>query len=218
MQKEAPTYPILPITAEKFKSAQTYEYPSYHRVFVFEHQHVRNPPTCRQMSCRLDTLADMQCPRVGIMTKDMSPTCRDTTRHVCKWRLRTTRHKKTFPAKPAWYVLSGTWERMLLLPHPDSAIWDLSIEVVCQSHYICMKWIWYEFIVVVRTLSLHNSTIHDKNLHTHLQTWQLYCDDSGVRTQSYNCPPHIKYTKHLLYVWSGSSMSMKWMRGLVRTE
>ena len=30
----------------------------------------------------------------------------------------------------------------------------------------------------------------------------------GVRTQSYNCPPLIKYTKHLLYVWSGSSMSI----------
>ena len=32
--------------------------------------------TCRQMSCRLDTLADMLCRRVGDMTKDMSPTCR----------------------------------------------------------------------------------------------------------------------------------------------
>ena len=27
---------FIPITADKFKSAQTYEYPSYHRVFVFE--------------------------------------------------------------------------------------------------------------------------------------------------------------------------------------
>jgi hypothetical protein len=43
-------------------------------------------------------------------------------------------------------------------------------------------------------------------------------DSSGVRTQSYNCPPHIKYTKHLLYVRSGSSMSMKWMRGLIITR
>jgi hypothetical protein len=31
---------------------------------------------CRQMSCLLDTLADMQCRRVGDMTEDMSPTCR----------------------------------------------------------------------------------------------------------------------------------------------
>jgi len=29
-----------------------------------------------QMSCRLDTLADMQCRRVGNMNEDMSPTCR----------------------------------------------------------------------------------------------------------------------------------------------
>jgi hypothetical protein len=32
--------------------------------------------TCRQMLCRLDTLANMQCRQVGDMTKDMSPTCR----------------------------------------------------------------------------------------------------------------------------------------------
>jgi hypothetical protein len=42
---------------------------------------------------------------------------------------------------------------------------------------------------------------------------QGYCDDSGVRTQSYDCPPHIKYVKHLLYVWSGSGMSMQGMGG-----
>ena len=71
-----------------------------------------------------------------------------------------------------------------------------------------MKWIWYEYAVDERTLSLHNSMIHVKNLQTHLQTWPrlLYCDDSRVRAQSYDCPPHIKYVKHLLYVWSGSGM------------
>ena len=38
----------------------------------------RESPTCRQMSCRLDTLADMQC---RDMNEDMSPTCHrhDTT-------------------------------------------------------------------------------------------------------------------------------------------
>ena len=93
---------FIPITANKFKSAQTYEYPSYHRVFVFERHvgnHVGNPLTCRQMSCHLDTLNDMLCRRVGGMTKDMSPTCRDTTHHVCKWRLGKTWQIKTFPAK-----------------------------------------------------------------------------------------------------------------------
>jgi hypothetical protein len=43
-----------------------------------------NVATCCQMSCRLDTLADMQCRRVADMTEDVSATCRDTTQHVCK--------------------------------------------------------------------------------------------------------------------------------------
>jgi hypothetical protein len=42
---------------------------------------------------------------------------------------------------------------------------------------------------------------------------QGYYDDSGVRTQSYDCPPHMKYVKHLLYVWSGSVMTMQVMGG-----
>ena len=29
---------------------------------------------------------------------------------------------------------------------------------------------------------------------------QGFCDDSGVRTHSYDCPPHIKYVKHIIYV------------------
>ena len=29
----------------------------------------------------------------------------------------------------------------------------------------------------------------------------------------YGHPPHIKHAKHLLYVWSESGMSMKWMGG-----
>jgi hypothetical protein len=40
---------------------------------------------------------------------------------------------------------------------------------------------------------------------------QGYCDDSGIRTQSYDCPPLIKYVNCLLYVWSGSGMSMQGM-------
>ena len=45
---------FIPITADKFKSAQTYEYPSYHRVFVFElkqqSRNCRHLKTCRDMS------------------------------------------------------------------------------------------------------------------------------------------------------------------------
>ena len=54
---------------------------------------------------------------------------------------------------------------------------------------------------------------HVKNLHSHLQTWPRLLRWCGVRTQSYDCPPHMKYVKQLLYVWSGSGMSMKWMGG-----
>ena len=39
------------------------------------------------------------------------------------------------------------------------------------------------------------------------------CDDSGVRTHSYECLSHIKYGRRIINVWSGSGMSLKWMRG-----
>ena len=46
------------------------------------------------------------------------------------------------------------------------------------------------------------------------QTWpRLILYDSGVRTNSYECPTHIKYAKRIIYVWSGSGMSLMWMRG-----
>jgi hypothetical protein len=47
----------------------------------------------------------------------------------------------------------------------------------------------------------------------HTKLGQGFCDDSGVRTHSYDCPPHIKYVKRFIYVWSRSGMSIKWMRG-----
>ena len=65
------------------------EYHSYHRFCVFElKEQSRNYDMSGipVVKCRvvLDTLADMQCRRVG----DMNETCRrhvaDTTRHVCK--------------------------------------------------------------------------------------------------------------------------------------
>jgi hypothetical protein len=64
----------------------------YHRVFVFElkqqsrnYRHVGKFPTCRRMSCRLDTLADTTFSCVCDMTekcRDMSP---DTTQNVASW-------------------------------------------------------------------------------------------------------------------------------------
>ena len=50
-------------------------------------------------------------------------------------------------------------------------------------------------------------------LSPHTKLGQGYCNDSGVRTHSYDCPPHIKYVKRFIYVWSRSGMSIKWMRG-----
>jgi len=50
-------------------------------------------------------------------------------------------------------------------------------------------------------------------LSPHTKLGQGYCDDSGVRTHSYDCSPHTKYVKRFIYVYSGSGMSMKWMRG-----
>ena len=81
---------FISITTNKYKSAQTYGYLSYHRVVVFELKqqsrncrHVGNSPTCRQMSCRLDTLADTTFSCVC----DMTETCRvaDTTQNVAVW-------------------------------------------------------------------------------------------------------------------------------------
>jgi hypothetical protein len=70
---------FIPIKADKFKSAQTYEYPSYHRVFDKTTNMLSNVVTCRQMSCCLDTLANMQSRQVADMTEDVSATCCDTT-------------------------------------------------------------------------------------------------------------------------------------------
>jgi hypothetical protein len=98
---KSPNTQFIPIKADKFKSAQTYEYPSYHRVFDKTTNMSSNVATCRQMLCHLDTLADMQCRRVVDMTEDVSATCRDTTQHVCKWRLGKTWQIETFTAKLA---------------------------------------------------------------------------------------------------------------------
>ena len=102
--EEAPTYPIFLNYSRQVQVSSNIRV-SY--LFVFElkqqsrnYRHVGNFPTCRQMSCRLDTLADTTFSCVCDMTKDMSPTCRRDTRHVFKRRLGKTFQKKTFPAKP----------------------------------------------------------------------------------------------------------------------
>ena len=89
------------------------------------YRHVGNFPTCRQMSCRLDTLADTTFSCVCDMTKDMSPTCRRDTRHVFKRRLGKTFQKKTFPAK----ALDLSRECLILSCLPTPSFADVSCRV-----------------------------------------------------------------------------------------
>ena len=99
----------MSITADKYKSAQTYELATHHRVFVFElkqqsrnYRHVGNFPTCRQMSCRLDTLADTTFSCVCDVTSDVS---RHVARHdteCCHLGTKTTRRHPTYGAKSSF--------------------------------------------------------------------------------------------------------------------
>jgi hypothetical protein len=63
---------------------------------------------------------------------------------------------------------------------------------------------WYKYEVDERSQSLHNSIIHVKNqrsLLTKPEATQGGTSTSGVRTYSYDCPPHdVKHVKHILYV------------------
>ena len=83
---------FISITTDKYKSAQTYELATYHRVFLFElkqqsrnYRHVGNFPTCRQMSCRFDTLADTTFSCVCDMTEKCRRHVADTTQNVAVW-------------------------------------------------------------------------------------------------------------------------------------
>ena len=69
--------------------------------------------------------------------------------------------------------------------------------------WVCREW---------EDLSKQNSNISAKNwdlsplLRLPLAEWWY-----GMVLHPYGHPPHIKHAKHLIYVWSGSGMSMKWM-------
>jgi len=97
---------FISITTDKYKSAQTYGYLSYHRVFVFElkqqsqnYRHVGNPPTCRQMSCRFGHPANTTFSCVCDMTSDVSRHVTDTTQNVAVWATKSTRRHPTCGAK-----------------------------------------------------------------------------------------------------------------------
>ena len=142
------TIQFISIITDKYRSAQTYRYLSYHRVFVFElkqqspnYRHVGNPPTCRQMSCRFGHPADTAFSCVC----DMTETCR---RHVAD----TTQN-----------VAVGATKR-----HADIRHMELYIMVPSDMLEQCLA-------------------------------------------QPYDHYEHINNIKHLLHVWTGCDMSMKWV-------
>ena len=67
------------------------------------YRHVGNSPTCRQMSCRLDTLADTTFSCVC----DMTETCRRHDTECRRLGKKTTRRHPTCGAKPKPSLQSG---------------------------------------------------------------------------------------------------------------
>ena len=118
-----------------------------------------------------------------------------------------------------WYMsktnlspLSSSCQPGRYLWSKDILIWLPTTYKACQTPFICIKWIWYEYEVDGRLLSLHNSNIWANNW-DHLLCWGCHLQSDGMVFHPYGHPPQIKHAKHLLYVWSGSGMSMKWMGG-----
>jgi hypothetical protein len=124
---------FISITADKYKSAQTYEYLSY-IVFVFElkqqsrnYQHVRNPP-------------DMSSNDVSF--RPSSRHVADTTHHVGKWRLGKTQHTKTFPAKVNRNSVSQRHHHQISESRVMSS-WDTVPKVLecrpCSRQIVCLQ-------------------------------------------------------------------------------
>ena len=96
-QKRPQHTQFISIITDNYKSAQTYRYLSYHRVFVFElkqqsrnYRHVGNPPTCHQMSCRFGHPADTTFSCVCDMTETCWRHVADTTQNVAVWATKST--------------------------------------------------------------------------------------------------------------------------------
>ena len=96
----------------------------------------------------------------------------------------------------------------------DTVIWlPTTYKVVCQTPFISMKWIWYEYEGDGRSQSYPTHVPSDKP--TQYPTTQLTLLEwwYGMVLHPYGHPPHIKHAKHLLYIWIGSCTSMKRMGG-----
>jgi len=97
----------------------------------------------------------------------------------------------------------------------DTLIWlPTTYEVVCQTPFICIKWIWYEYEGDGRHQSYPTAcpqwethTVSYNPAHPFTEWWY------GMVLHPYGHPLHIKHAKHLLYVWTGFCISMKGMGG-----
>jgi hypothetical protein len=90
-----------------------------------------------------------------------------------------------------------------------ASLWPSTAYKACQTLFICMKWTWYVYEVDRRSQSQPYSVVSSQMWHT-ARPWQW---PYRLGWHPYDHPLHIKYAKHLLYVWSGPDMCMKWIGG-----
>ena len=95
-QKRDMNAQFISITADKYKSAQTYKYHSCHRVFVFElkqqtrnYRHVGNPPS-NVVSFRHSSRHD-----IFLCLRHDQRRVADTTQNVAVWATKTTHRHPT---------------------------------------------------------------------------------------------------------------------------
>jgi len=90
-----------------------------------------------------------------------------------------------------------------------ASLWPSTVYKVCQTPFIYMKWTWHMYEVNRRFQSQPNSVVSSQMWHT-ARPWPW---TYRLGLHPYDHPLHIKYAKHLLYVWSGPDMCMKWIGG-----
>jgi hypothetical protein len=92
-------------------------------------------------------------------------------------------------------------------------LWPPTTYKACQTPFICMKLIWYEYEVDGRSQS-YPTACPQWEPHSKSYDWPPFLEWwYGMVLHPYSHPPHIKHDKHLLYVWSRSGRSMTWMGG-----
>ena len=66
-----------------------------------------------------------------------------------------------------------------------------------QLNFINLMWLCTFYCVVAGVMVQPHADIFSMS---NTKLGQGFCDDSGVRTHSYDCPTHTEYVNHLLYV------------------